>query len=269
MKQFFKQCLDDLEALTGLRQLYFMEIDLENGKRRIDTCLEGMILAARDYPYIPEEAQKKIIREQMVKDQTYEALNSRIVHKWLTASSSKYFRESGHIPEGKSGEAAAPPEVADKYAAQLLATLAGTGKHVPQLTPEQAAIEGKERRDPYLRGPRASGYKPDPKRVEQFDRLAKAIKARGLHAVNHGDLKQYTVDKQVIVARNEEEAQEIYLEVYSEEIQERESVNQNQQSNDIHHTQIVPSQDGQEYGASDSGRVPAGAAVQQDGGQGA
>ena len=90
MKEFLKQCFRDLEALTGIRQLYFFEIDPE-GERKLDICIQGILKVCEMYPYIPEEAQKKIIREQMVKDQDYEALNSRTVWKWFDKAKDIYW----------------------------------------------------------------------------------------------------------------------------------------------------------------------------------
>jgi len=90
MKEFLKQCFRDLEALTGIRQLYFFEVDPE-GERKLDICIQGILKVCEMYPYIPEEAQKKIIREQMVKDQDYEALNSRTVWKWFDKAKDIYW----------------------------------------------------------------------------------------------------------------------------------------------------------------------------------
>lgn len=141
MKDFFIQCLKDLEPLTGLRQLFFLQNDLEDGERKKNVLIDGMILACKDYPFIPEVAQKKIIRDQMVKDQTYEALNSRTIHKWLTAASNAYrthsqFTEADLMPRDENGNVTqpAPPEVAEKYEKQLLANLAKIGTGLPTMS---------------------------------------------------------------------------------------------------------------------------------------
>ena len=148
MREFFKQCLEDLEALTGNRQMYFFATD-PDGQRKLKVCLDGMVLASKDYPYIPEESQQKIISEQMVKDQTYEALNSRTVHKWLTQASNAYrthshFTEEDLTPRDQDGRPTdpAPPEVADKYYQQWLASLAKIGTGLP--TMEQITADLKE-----------------------------------------------------------------------------------------------------------------------------
>lgn len=140
MKDFFIQCLKDLEPLTGIRQLYFMQSDLEDGERKKNVLIYGMIAAAEDYPYIPEESKKKIIRDQMVKDQNYEALNGRTIHKWLNAAANAYrthsqFTEADLLPRDKDGKPTevAPPEVAEKYQKELMANLAQIGTGLPKV----------------------------------------------------------------------------------------------------------------------------------------
>lgn len=134
MRDFLRQCLKDLQPLTGNRQLFFLESDLEDGVRKIEVCLAGMVAACKDYPYIPEDAQQKIIREQMVKDQQYEELNSRTIHKWLSQASRAYithsqFSEDDLMPRDENGNIvpAAPPEVAEKYLSQFQAELVKVG----------------------------------------------------------------------------------------------------------------------------------------------
>lgn len=138
MRNFLRQCLKDLQPLTGNRQLFFLETD-PDGERKIEVCLAGMVAACKDYPYIPEDAQQKIIREQMVKDQQYEELNSRTIHKWLSQASRAYithsqFSEDDLMPRDENGNIApaAPPEVADKYLAKFQAELVKVGSPTRQ-----------------------------------------------------------------------------------------------------------------------------------------
>lgn len=90
MKDFFTQCLKDLESLTGIRQLYYLQSDIEDGKRKLDVLINGMVATCKEFDYIPEAAQKTIIASQMRQDQDYEALNSRIIWKWLNAFKAPY-----------------------------------------------------------------------------------------------------------------------------------------------------------------------------------
>jgi len=132
MKEFIKQCLEDLEPLTGIRQLYFMQQDAD-GIRKIKVLIDGIILALEDYPYIPEEAKKKIIRDQMVKDQNYDALNSRVINKWMATFGSTYFN-NWQKEQTQENHKPAPPEIADKYIAEFKANLEKIGG--PKTTPQ-------------------------------------------------------------------------------------------------------------------------------------
>lgn len=145
MKAFFEQCLKDLEALTGKRQLAFWEMEAakspdaaKEGDRLIKVCIEGMLFACREFAFIPDDHKKRIIREQMVKDLVYDSLNGRTVYKWLAQAAAAYrthsqFSEEDLIPRDENGNPTkpAPPEVAAKYEQQLLASLAWVGNQLP------------------------------------------------------------------------------------------------------------------------------------------
>lgn len=123
MNDFILQCLDELEPLTGIRQLYFLQSDPE-GERKIQVLIKGILMTCQQFPYIPEEAQKKIIREHMVKDQDYEALNSRTVWKWLNMNKDVWWAKeqaaepSETPPEPMSEET---KKMVDKFMADLAA----------------------------------------------------------------------------------------------------------------------------------------------------
>lgn len=129
MRDFFIQCLKDLESLTGLRQLFFLQSDLQDGERKKNVLIEGMILVAKKFDYIPEEEQKKIISRMMVEDQDYDSLNSRVIWKWLNLHKDKYFEGQSHYEEINTKPA--PPEVADKYIEQVKESLKQIGN--PQI----------------------------------------------------------------------------------------------------------------------------------------
>lgn len=166
MKEFFKQCLKDLEALAGKRQLAFWEIEAaksedakKEGDRLIKVCIEGMLFACQDFTFIPDDHKKRIIREQMVKDAAnYDALNGATVYKWLARAATAYrthsqFSESDLTPRDKDGNPteAAPDEVGAKYLKELENNLA-VGHKVPQMTKEEIELEGQDRplKDPAL-----------------------------------------------------------------------------------------------------------------------
>jgi hypothetical protein len=93
MKEFIEQCIKDQEAINGIRQLYFLEVD-PDGERKLKITIQGILRTCEQFPYIPQEAQKKIISDQMVKDQDYDALNSRTVWKWFDKAKDVYWAKA-------------------------------------------------------------------------------------------------------------------------------------------------------------------------------
>lgn len=90
MKDFFRQCLEDLEAKTGLRQLYWLQQNPDD-ERQVNIVLDSMVIVSREFSYIPEEDQRRIITEMIVKDQDYDSLNSRVIYKWLNQRRDHYW----------------------------------------------------------------------------------------------------------------------------------------------------------------------------------
>ncbi len=214
MKDFFKQCLKDLEPLTGIRQLYFLESDLEDGARKLDVLLSGMVTTSTMFPYITEETQKKIIREMMVKDQDYDSLNSRVIHKWLNQHKEFYYLEANKAAEAPTVHLSEEESKRiDQLAQKTLASLAGNFS--PSLTGvdeemKKIQAEDLERQE----GKKSYHYKPDPEKILINEKKLLAAKTRGLDKIGLEQLKTFEVEGKTVVARNVEEAQEIYIEVY-------------------------------------------------------
>lgn len=124
MKDFIIQCLKDLESLTGIRQLYFLE-QREDGAKQIETVINGILFACKRHSYIPEEAQMRIISQMMMEDQDFDSLNGRVVNKWLESNKGHWYFSTPKITEEELTPA--PPEVADKYAKELLASIEKIG----------------------------------------------------------------------------------------------------------------------------------------------
>ena len=82
-------------------------------------------------------------------------------------------------------------------------------KSVPKLTPQEIREEGQERVK--LKG---SAYIPDPINVVIQEKKLQAARSRGLDKLELNQIKSFDVEGQKIVARNYEEAMEIYAEVY-------------------------------------------------------
>jgi len=134
MKEFFENCLRDLEALTGKRQVYYWQTETDTdstgkakGMRKFEVCVQGMVIQSGNFSYIPEADQKRIITQMMVKDQDYEALNSSVIYKWLSMYKDKYFMVA-NAPEPDPIRKLTPEESerVDKLAKEYLAQLAGT-----------------------------------------------------------------------------------------------------------------------------------------------
>jgi hypothetical protein len=148
MNEFLKQCFRDLEAITGIRQLYFFEVD-PDGERKLDVCIKGILKTCEQFPYIPEQAQQKIIREQMVKDQDYDALNSRTVWKWLNQNKDLWWAKSQEpVPEVKDAGPLSP-ETEKLIRDWQVSLLNGIGKERPlfkeRLADEMAKIKEEDK----------------------------------------------------------------------------------------------------------------------------
>lgn len=215
MKEFIQQCIKDQEAINGIRQLYFLEVD-HDGERKLRITIEGILKTCEQFPYIPQEAQQKIIRDQMVKDQDYDALNSRTVWKWLDKAKDVYWAKAQEpVNEVKDIGPLAPEteELIKNHLAELASQIAQERrpKFADRLKEEmeKIATEDKER----VEG-RKNLVAANHEHLEFRARMENAKNSRGLHQVPFHELKTFTVEGKPIVARNQEEAQEIYLEVY-------------------------------------------------------
>lgn len=128
MKEFFKQCLDDLEAKTGIRQLYYLQLKEDGAKQTLIT-IEGMVQASKKFPYISEEDQRLIILRMIEEDQEYDALNSRTVWKWLNLYAGHFHNVNNATEE--SPRIVHTPEQEEnikKISSEWLAQLAGNFK---------------------------------------------------------------------------------------------------------------------------------------------
>lgn len=112
MRDFFKQELKTLHLKTGLQQ-YFKLQEMEDWEKQFEILLNSLELACKEFPYIPDEAKQKIISENIIKDQGYTSLNSRVVWGWLNSNKTIYWESQADYQE--ITREPAPPEVADKY----------------------------------------------------------------------------------------------------------------------------------------------------------
>lgn len=132
MKDFFTQCMKDLNALTGIEQVIWMQRNTEidkrtgeaKGKLEFQLCVAGMIEVSKEFTYIPEVAQQNIIRRMMIQDKDYTSLNSRTIYKWLNMHKDSFFVDS-NAPKKEERVVLTEDEsrridvLADQYKSQL------------------------------------------------------------------------------------------------------------------------------------------------------
>lgn len=222
MKEFFEQCLRDLEPLTGKRQVYYWQIETDldssgkaKGARKFEVCVHGMVIQSGNFRYIPLDDQKRIISDMIVKDQEYENLNSSTIYKWLAMYKDKYFMdanatESEPIHQHTSEELERIDKLAKEYLAQLAVALhpsfKGIEKDMESIKREDAArIENKAA---------SANRKQNDEYFHLQEKKMAVAKSRGLDKLNFVELKTFNVEDQRIVARTIDEAREIFIEVY-------------------------------------------------------
>lgn len=95
MREFFKkEVLDRTYEIFGVWQTDEEKMSDDD----ITFLLDGLCQVSKNYEYIPQEEQKKIIRACMLKDKTYRNINLRLVAGWLEENGKKYFVEIAHKP---------------------------------------------------------------------------------------------------------------------------------------------------------------------------
>lgn len=99
MRDFLKSELQTLKAKTGLNQYEtFSNMTDSEGKsigaQQIKILIDSMVLACNEFAYIPDNDKKRIIQEQIIRDQDFTALNSRTIWKWLNGSKDIYWAKA-------------------------------------------------------------------------------------------------------------------------------------------------------------------------------
>jgi len=125
MREFFKQELKTLKAKTGLNQ-YENIGAMPDAQFQFKILLDSMELACAEFSYIPDNDKQRIIREQILRDQDFTGLNSRVIWKWLNLNKDHYWAVKVAKEEPTAFEPC-PPEKVDFYAKQLLENIAKIG----------------------------------------------------------------------------------------------------------------------------------------------
>lgn len=92
MRDFFKRILDNFHLYSGNRPLEKLSDE------EVTMLLNILCRVSKNYEYIPEAEQQKIIEGQLIADRTYHNLNARTVAGWLELNGKKYFKEEAHVP---------------------------------------------------------------------------------------------------------------------------------------------------------------------------
>lgn len=108
MREFFTQLLNNLESLTGMKQLERIS-QKPNAADELNNLLDILCRVTDLFPYIPNDAKKNIISDSVVTDQDFIGLNAKIIYKWLNLRKDIYYKEIAHIetenqPEPLTGE---------------------------------------------------------------------------------------------------------------------------------------------------------------------
>jgi len=87
--------LQTLDKLTGIQQ-YNKLLQHPEWKKEINLLLDILCRTCEQFPYIPEDAKKRILDTSVVTDGDFIGLNAKFVYKHLIANKDRFFRELSH-----------------------------------------------------------------------------------------------------------------------------------------------------------------------------
>jgi len=93
MKKYFNDLLNNLDKLTGMKQLDKL-MATKDPKKEINDLLEILCRVCNMFGYIPDEAKQQIISDNIISDQEFIGLNAKIIFKWLDKAKGLYFSQS-------------------------------------------------------------------------------------------------------------------------------------------------------------------------------
>lgn len=142
MRSFFKSELETLKIKTGLNQ-YENISALPDAEHQFKLLFDSLEDVCSQFPYIPDNDKKRIVQEQIYRDQDFNQLTPRVLWKWLEREKGKYFREAAHIPSESNAKAVTYEELTsetkqavDQFIKALQSDNAGL-KKVPVVTHEE------------------------------------------------------------------------------------------------------------------------------------
>ena len=84
MREFFKEQLEQLRAMTGSRQVEFMS------EEEVTLLLDKLCVYSRQFSRIPIERQMSEVEKQLIEDPEFTTLNPRIFFKWMLRIAGQY-----------------------------------------------------------------------------------------------------------------------------------------------------------------------------------
>jgi len=229
MRTFLLSLLKDLKRLTGVKQ--YEEIasnpkGKEAAQAELDALLEPMIEVCSQYSYISDEDKMKIIKAAIINAKEFYGLNARFVRLALEAVKDNYWKESGYLetnqllqnmPKGLTFDEL-PKETQRLYNERMALLAQGTIQKVAPVSTHELKSIQTEDQERVKKEAKSAGYDwqtANEKYLAEKARLKAAIESRGLDKLTGMEgLKSFDIEGITVWARNKEEAQEIFVEVY-------------------------------------------------------
>ena len=95
MRDFFMELLNNLDKLTGLRQLEKISA-MPNPKKEINDLLDILCRTCDQFGYIPDSDKQRIISGNVVSDAEFIGLNAKVLFKWFSQTKGFYHKELAH-----------------------------------------------------------------------------------------------------------------------------------------------------------------------------
>lgn len=163
MRDFFKSELKTLKAKTGLNQYENLSA-MPDANFQFKILLDSMESACNEFPYIPDNDKKRIIQEQIVRDQDFTGLNSRVIWKWLNAKKDHYWEvyRMKQEPVGPPVDfTELPQKLQDEIESFKMSLLNGSGlKSVPHVSEAEKSKIEREDSDRIKPKSYSKGYRP-------------------------------------------------------------------------------------------------------------
>lgn len=93
MREFFKTELKNLHLTTGLQQ-YFKLSSMPNFDQQFKMLLDLLVATCKNFPLIPDEDKKAIVKTYMIQDADFQGFNPKILWKWFNIENRKYLPAS-------------------------------------------------------------------------------------------------------------------------------------------------------------------------------